>query len=378
MSQRQQLINKYIYDLKPAISARYQLHFLSIETDDPARQMVISSLNQISQNNNQPQIKTICKKLQENPNSSIVFGQKVKEPKEMIQPNGTPGFQTNTNFSILASNAFNSFQFQKAIKYFDKGRKSLNPEGSFYQERAECYFMLENYDKAYSLAKKSGNPLWTFLMALVTGRFNEAASYCDLIISILTERTDAQNSHNKVVNNFDLYQLLMYVLLASQPATRVVEVYEQLSSAALSYSFESIKQIVDCFKVHQYGAALQYINLLRSEINQSIYSFPVENQLKDAIIQNLIVNFVRPFGTIRIDDISKETKIDKNRITKALICAIRAGELIGRIDPDQGIFSRSESRYAQVQASYDQLQIIRQRIELALWNTEIAKEVKFK
>ena len=374
MSQRQQIINKYIYDIRPSISSKYQLHFLAHETDSPAKQMILTSLKQISATTNQKDIIRVIEELDKNPDASIVYGIKNPEDSEKKSKEGT-GFEKN--FSPIACSALSSLRFHRAIKYFDKERKKANSDSKFYMERAECYFMLEKYSKAYSLAKKSNDNLLQFLMALVTGRFSEAASFCHTIVSIITDRSDSSRSHDKFVNNFDLYQLLMYSLLASQPSTKVVEVNDLLTSTTMSYSFETIQQIINAFKCHQFAAALQSIDALEKELSRSIYSYPVEKQLKDAIVQNLIVNFVRPFGTIRIDDIAKETKIDNQKVTTALIRAIRSGDLTGRIDPDERVFLRSESRYAQVQAAYDKLQIIRQRIELAQWNNEIAKQIKF-
>ena len=376
MSERQQLINKYIYDIKPGISAKYQLHFLLDEQDQSAMLMLQSALSQIASETNQKEIEKVMENIKKGTSRSIVFGHKVKEEK--LEKEATSVYNvTEHNYSSAANSDMQALRYENALKKYLLAKHAKNATDKYYVERAECQFMLENYDEAYSLAVKSKEPLWMFLTSLVTGRFNEAASYEPFISQHIIQRSENIQARSKIVNSFDLFQLLMFSLFASKPLTEVNEIYKNIISLSINYKFDVIESIMKKFENHQYAEAVQDIDLLKYTIDQSIYSAPVSAKLCKAITENFIINFVRPFGTFRISDIEAATKCNRENICQIIVGAIRSGELVGRIDTTNDLFTRSDSRIAQVRKTYDKLLIIRKRVQLAQWNAAIKESHKF-
>lgn len=368
MSERQQIINKYISNLSNGVSVAYQLNFLRNENDSAARQMICNSLKQISSKiDNQEVISAMESALRGSSSRNLIGGMVKKEKdEENSDYENTSGIEKD--YGQRGMTYLGSLHYQNALHDFDKARKSKRSSNKFYSERCHCCFLLSRFDEAYALAKKTQKPLLIFLMSMVSGHFSEAADVSEYLSLI--------GSQSPLVSTYDLFQLIMLAKMASKPATDVVETFGRLTASLPSYTFPEIERIVNLFNTHEYGKAVTHVVSLSPSIEQSIYTVPVMNSLIEAITQNSLLSFIRPFGTIRISDVISETGLSREKVNKAIIAGVRSGELTGRIDPVNDVFIRSSSRLAQVQASYDQLMIIRQRFETALWNKEQAN-VKF-
>lgn len=373
MTERQQLINRLVHLVKTSISIRYYLHLLRNEKDPPSKQMLKSQLEVYAQETNCSEITFVMNSAIQ-PTSKIIIGGtllKNKEPKGAFGIGKGGSEDQKSNHSTKASTDMSNFHYKNALVNYQKAIKESKKD-KFYMQRMEANYMLENYNVAYALACKTGNPTLKFLMAVTSGHFQEANA---VIPNLNLDGTHKGSETRDFVNKFCLVQLIMYVKLATSPSTDVIEMFDKLNHIVFNFKLPHISNIVDAFKAHDYGKAMQYINMLEPNLYDSLYAAPVSKEMIDAMIGRNIINFILPCSRISLFTISVQSSTNIATVCAHVINAIREGELTGKIDPETNEYIHFDSRYSEVVKLYNDLTVIENNVDRALFMFNAKKVV---
>lgn len=372
MSERQRLITKYLSRLTKGITTRYSLHLLYGEKDQGASQMLVDSLTQIAKETGNEQIKRAMDSVMANRTSSPKFWAKVSTKKEgsSFDPDATRSrpkrnyFEEGVQFmgSLLLDNALKSFEH--AIK--ESAEASF--ANKFYKQRAEINLIQGRFNEAFDLSVKGKLHEMSFVAAIGAGRFSEADGLVTHIMSLLRS---GGFDKDMVVSVFEVVHLVLFVGLACRTCEEVGVLIDQIRNAT-NYDLEQVLGISESFSKRDFARFWKDIPKLKSMWHLSIYTSPVSSQLKQAIVQNMVVNAARPFCRVSFGSLASELGMAKEAVMEELICAVRDGRLHGRVDALAGEFlGGNENREDDELVSiFVRTQALEERLTFALWKKE--------
>lgn len=304
-------------------------------------------------------------RIKNNPLASINFGRKLtKEETKGSDKTGKMADKTT-----LAHGKLKALRLEDALIAFDEAIKeqknSSHPE-KFYRQRAEINLIQERYAEAYSLAVKGGLKEHAFLAAVSKGDFEDAAGYLPHIVGCLRSGAFEKNS---LVSSFEAIHLIIFICFATKSSEETEYFISQIEGAT-NYDMKSLYDIARLFTGHKASEFLGYLDgTLMNMWKLSIYTYGCRNSLKNAVVQNVVVNQATVYSRISIDVLAKEVSLPVTEVRKTLLKAISSGKLSGLIDYDDDdyIGCEREDEHRKMEEMLTKAIIVKENFQHLMW-----------
>ncbi|KAH0790819.1 hypothetical protein GPJ56_005240 [Histomonas meleagridis] len=322
MSEKQRLITKYVTKLSQPVATSFYLHFLLNESDSSARHMLISNLNQISEETGNPNINK-CAEAAGSGKEILDYGIYHKKDKEKKSDKD----DIKDDVCITQANAlFHKLYLMDAIMVF----KRVNPQTIDYNSQrvlAESYLVLRHYDKSFRIAKKFKFKDILFASAISLCQFDFAYS---MLKEMLYDLRNIQQ-RNTVVSFYDLIHLAMIICFATS-TTRETSIISQRLFAASEFETTVLNDLVTDFINRDFTKFIGELEIIRSILSYSIYTCYNADKIIQMIRANVVVNYVRPFSTVPFKIIENDLSLTETEIIAVLREKIRTNKLNAKID----------------------------------------------
>lgn len=364
MSEKQRLITKYVAHLSIPVAAKYHLHFLRGETDTGAIHMLKDTLTQIAKETGNTAITDCMTRIGGNPRASINFGNKRIE-------NGTAETEDShvkVDYAGQALGKFRSLCLESALADFNAAKreqKSTSHPECFYHQRAEINLVQGRYAEALSLALKGNWKEMIFVAAIANKDFEIASDYLTNMIGSLRAGIFDKGS---IVSSFEIIHLIMFLCFATKSCEETEDFLANVRSAT-NYDMGSLYDIAELFTTRKLAQFLARMDDLAKMWGYSIYTCHVVDELKKAIIQNVVVNQVKAYSRVSLSVLDAELRFSAASLKMVLVKAIRDGKLSGRIDfkGNEFIGSDSDLENLKNERILTRAVVIKEKFENTLW-----------
>jgi hypothetical protein len=346
------------------IKAKYRLHFLRSEKDQPAVHMLHESLLEMDKQFPHAGIKSALESISRNPRSSVKIGSfMVFEIKEKSEEGHRIKLSDISTMSAI--NLFNHFLFENALADFQRAAAQPDATDMFFTQRCDCYFMFDDLPNAYSMALQSQNQERIFLMALAVGKFDVAISKVPVLVHSI------RNNRHEIVSIYELVQLLILAYLSQKPLDDTIKLYTELTSYQTKQEYPVITNIIACLKDQKYADAMMYTSEVNILLSESIFTTSVANDLTLKIRDNIVAIAVKPYARISLGKIVDLTGLGLENVIVSLKRGIRSGVIFGKLDLKESILSCEEVGDQRDQRIVlDKVQIVLEELELSRWKTK--------
>jgi hypothetical protein len=353
MSKGQQLLTRYLSDLCPALAIRYRFHFLHIETDSAAKQMVRDDLQRLSSTVGNPRITSAL-------TSTSQISWAFSEESDLSA--------TTTDPLSLARSHFGSLRLESALRLFQKG-KHVNPH---YFERFQVNLVFGRFPAAFSLAEKMGTVEALFVSSIAVGDFGRASALATDACRSLNRIQNMQGPKEFIVSAWELAHLIIYVTVATGSCPDVRRRIKEVRGAT-PYAMEALMDTAGLFAGREFRQFGERLRGWKKEFALSYYAAPVAAKLEQEMRMNVVANAVRPFGRIKLARIASMIGCDEETVGGALVVGINNGRVRGYVDRVDGMFYGTtefvEGR--KMEGLLERAVILREKIEVLQWKNEL-------
>ena len=360
MSERQRHITRYINDIPNMMKAKYRLHFIRTEKDQPAIHMLTESLLEMDKQYPKACIKSALDSITSKPNAKVKIGCFVdlnENDKNILQQP-----KARESESMAGNNLMSQFLFENALEEFQKAAKKPNPNDMFYTQRCDCFFMLDDLPNAYSMALNSKDRERIFLMSTAVGKFDVANSY----VKYMTY--SVRNGKHEIISLYELVQLLVVIYLTSHPLEDCLKLFTDLTSHQTKQEYPVLMNILINIKEQKFADAISQLGELRELLHESIFTTSVADVLTQKICDNIVAITVKPFARISLGKVVDMTGLGIEEIVASIKRGIRTGAIYGKLDLIENILSCDGVGSQREQRNVvDKTQIVLEELELSQW-----------
>ena len=363
MTERQRLISKYTQHLSRAIDVKYRLHFLLHEKDSASRTMLSGQLEDVIGETGNESVRKAYNNAKQGC-AAIAFGQHNKNKSNKltkdIQESRFGMGNDKKDHKLAGSNQLHSLYLEDALRSFSKHiieirekTGHVNYNDKMYRERTEINLILGNYPEALSLAQKGNLSDMAFIAAITNGNFDVAKQYvkqnCRSIVN-------GDQDRNVIVSTFEKIYLIMFVLFATSSSSEAKSISDEIFGPS-GFDLKDLRKWTDNFCQRNFTNFLADLSEMKKIFELSIYTYPVVEQLANAIIQNTVLLYLYPLA----------------RAISFIQNGIRNQKLYGKLDLVANTYNGDiniNNDHNQMKEYFNQVSTIRKNFEINLWIRE--------
>jgi hypothetical protein len=216
--------------------------------------------------------------------------------------------------------------FWNAIQTYQESHR-LFPDYPFYVERSELHSVLDEWDRALALAKKSGSIEHVCVLSFAFGDLLPAFQNREFLLQSIQQNTEG------IIGK---YELALVVLLSLLGEMSIPEVHSDLlchlivhlERLHLGNGANALRAFASC----RFAEVLSFVRDFGALEMLSLYLCFACDTIKRNVRVNCISQFVAPFANVSLDSIGQALGINEETTIELLSEAIERQKVIGRID----------------------------------------------
>jgi hypothetical protein len=325
MSERQQLVNRYLMDLSTPLAVRYRIHFLMHETDPSAVQMLTDELRAYSANSHNTRLVSAAS----HPYApNWAFEEDTEEPTRTDSGQVAP-----PSASQLGQNHYNGLRLVQALACFERDKRENPGEDRHlhYSERFLVNLALGHWEEALSLAYRIRDSEAVFLATVASGDFQAAHPQLPLASNRLASMKLSREGRDGFVSAWELAHLIIFVSLATETTLDARNRIEEVRNAS-RFDLDELLGFARPFAQRDFAQFCRGLPEMCKLFRLSYYTSDAAEKLRYEIQKNVVANTVRPFKSISLRKIGSDIGIRLSLVASSLIDLISERKVAGYVD----------------------------------------------
>jgi hypothetical protein len=359
---------------------KYRMHILRAAHEDTTRKQIFAELRDyLVSIGNMSQMSFIENVEQPDYDGPIIYRnyeeeQEIEEKSSQREANIYKRKEKEIDYSVTAEAQVKQLKFWNAYQSYKRDiriRSNHSTQDKYYEKRAALLLLLDEYRKAYCIAKKAEAYELMTVLSFVQGDFRNVISLFDNVTMHIS------STPVTVVSRYELFHMIGFSFLANWDFYgKNNELFDELMSfleadgkyinlmnALVSFSKREYK---DCLKSFQELSMLGYL---------SLYICVSWRALVANINKNIAAHCVTPYSTMTIMEINAQTGLSSIDLPLILAEAIGDGYVSGRVDVVDNVFiAKPGETFRSDRKIIDAAENLKTMINEGLWKVEVYKE----
>ena len=284
--------------------------------------------------------------------------------------------EKEVDYSVTASAQIRQLKFWNALQNYKRDirlRSSQSTIDKYYEQRAILHLILDEYRKAYSLAKKADAYELMVVISFIQSDFRNVLKLFEHVVMQI------ENTPITIVSRFELFLMIGLSFLAKW---NFYEDNNEIFDEYMTYiegdkKYDLLVQTLKQFRKKQFVDSLKSFKEISNFSYLSLYMSISWSDLVAEINKNTAAHCVLPYSSISFDEIHQQTGLSKLEMPLILSEAIADGIISGRIDVCAKIFTATgRENEKQQQQIKDAVENLKTMIQEGLWKADTYKKIK--
>jgi hypothetical protein len=325
------LVDHLLKDVKHPVSWRYMFHLLCKVRDRDVKDSIKTELLSRVNRQNDPVYANFIDEVSSPQYGGVSVCPNVSEElqieKRMRAVASDPNFDLVETADVHTQKRF----FWNALQTYRELNR-VRAASHFCSERAVMHIVLDEWPKALSLAKKSGNVELLSILSFTYGDCGPCYRNVEDLCEIVKSR------ENTIVSAFELLWVMTFAVLSKFDFTDrkfpVTDLIGLLEDQEMADASEALRAFLRC----PFQSAICKVDDCQFLADHSIYIGFTWEILKRLIITNCHVQCCRPFKSVKITELALNLGLDAEVVRDLILEATSDGLLVGRLDLVAGCF----------------------------------------
>lgn len=370
------IVENFLKDMIHPVSWRYSIHLIANIEKNEIRDSLIDKLKgQLELADRAEIISYIDRLSNRNYNGPTIYRDLVEERyleqrSALMEKVGPKVLCSTIDFSITAAAQTEKYYFWNAIQSYKRDIR-VNHKSKFYEQRACLHMCLDEWSKAYSLAKKSQNPEYISVLGFSFGHFDKVIQHLDDLFLLIRKRKTS------IISVFELLHIITFSFLCCFDFTSGEDPkLDRLCSLLQEENLIRAKLALQSFLQSRYNSAFEWVDSLEDFSTLSVYmcfSFPA---VQEAVKENALIHLCFPYSSIQISKIASKLGIDESQTEEMVQKAFSKNKLNFKIDYS----NKTLNRIPRSQENFEKQDLLRQistteiKLNELLWRMSMKKQ----
>ena len=372
---------EFLDDLSHPMFWKYRMYVLNKSKEEITKTQVFTSLKEyLTSIGNFSQTSFLEKVKQKDYTGPIIY-RNLKEEQQLEQKSlnrETAIYkrqEKEIDYSVTASAQVRQLKFWNALQNYKRDiriRSSQSKCDKYYEQRAQLHLVLDEYRKAYCLAKKAEAYELMVVLSFVHSEFRNVINlFEDVVMQI-------ENTPVTVVTRFELFLMIGFSFLAKW---NFYEDDNEIFNEFMTYieedkKYENLKQSLIKFKERKFVECLNSFNEIGKFSYLSVYMNISWNDLISEIHKNIVAHCVMPYYSLTFQEISQQTSLSRLDLPLILSEAIGDGLISGRVDIcDKTFIAKPRENPKKQKEILDCALNLKTMIEVGLWKLDTSRQL---